>query len=222
MSAALCRLGCVLCTGLLVLASASWAAALPDKPIVPKPLYGTECHTPGYVDGIEQCGWLEKLGEPVAPVTDPETRLAIRLIWSVGDRGTVITLRYEVLTPEQGLLKAYFNTTGGSSIVEGRAEIWASDVQELIAANAGADIPSLPATLPEPNIVTHSDGIETVTICYSGFTLAEVRPDSQRVIERSCPDKRDRAAILAKALIRLAQKHFPDVGSNETWRKVLQ
>ena len=222
MKAALGRFGSALCAGLLSLPSASGAATLPDKPIVPKPQFGTECHTPGYVDGIEQCEWLEKLGEPAAPVTDPETRLAIRLIWSVGDRGTVVTLRYEVVRPEQGLLKAYFNTTGGSSIVEGRADIWASDVQELIAADAQADIQSLPATLPEPNIVAHSDGMETVTICYSGFTLVEVRPDSQHVIERSCPDKKDRAAIMAKALIRLAQKHFPDIGSNETWRRVLQ
>ena len=212
----------VLCVLAVLSSAANGAPALPDKPIVAKPQYGTDCNTFGYLEGPEQCGWLEKLGEPVYPVTNVETRIAVRLIWRVGDRGTVITLRYEVLSPEHGLLTAHFNTTGGAVIVEGRADIWTADVKELIAAEVRADIQSLPASLPYPDSVTHAGGIETITTCYSGFTLAEIKPGSQKVVERDCPSGDDRAAILAKVLIRLAQKHFPDIGSNDSWQKVLQ
>ena len=216
------KLSVALCAAVALVPPALGAPLLPDKPIISKPEFGTDCRTLGYLEGPENCWLLEKLGEPVYPVTDAETRLAIRMMWAIGDRGTTITLRFEILGPDRAFLKAYENTNAGFLVAEGYVRLDSREISDLLSIEQTSDIWSQPLKNAFSDITKHANGTEVVTICYNGLTLSEMRGSEQRVVERECPPPDDKAANFARALIFVARHHFPDIGAGDMWRGVLK
>jgi hypothetical protein len=207
-----------------MLASAAPVPALPDKPAGFWGDDGANCRSYGYLEGPSRCDWLQGLGEPTWPVTDAETRLAVRMIWILGDLNPDITLRLEIQDTDRATLRIYEGSGPQYLSLEGSARLTTAEIGQLLIAEQRADIWSKPYNLPSLD-KSHKTGceIETVFLCYDYLTLAEVRDGKNKVVEGDCPEPKANAAVLAFAhlMIRVAQHHFPDFAKTPLWREEL-
>ncbi len=214
--------GTAICCVLLV-AVASQAASLPDRPIAD--VRAGSVGSCDYLEGPDSCDELKARGEPFLPAADPNAKLGIRMIWAIGDRGTTIILRFELVSEDEGLLKASEVTSGGYVITDGMARLGREQITRLLISEANADIWHLPLKgRPVPGTTTLPSGIETVSICYSWVSIAEIRHDKRTAVNRNCPSesREQRAFGFARGLIREAQVHFPDIGSSPPWEDLLR
>lgn len=200
---------------------------LPDKPVIVQSNPPYTCTTYGYLEGPSLCGWLQGLGEPVFPVTDENTRLAVRMLWGIGDRNTTITIRIEIQSAEQAFIKVYEGTGAEArwQSLQGQVTISPADIGLLLAAEHKADIWSKPRDLvPIDGVRPSGCQIETVILCYNYMTLAEVRDGEQKVVYGACPDRKINADVIAFAhlLLRVAQHEFPGVATTQLWREELK
>ena len=151
--------------------------------------------------------------------------LEINLVWSVGDRGsTTISVIYQVRGDADGVLRVEEKTDGGFLLSQGYARLAQDEIAVVASVEKGADIWSLPADVPPSSIIRRGpDGAETVLVCYSFMSVSEVRGAARATINRECPtdEPSRRAVMFGRDLIRIAQKHFPDIATSEIWRDTL-
>jgi hypothetical protein len=150
--------------------------------------------------------------------------LDIKLVWSIGDRGTTISVAYELNSADEGVLKVDEKTNAGFLLSQGFARLPNDEIARVSRAEKVANIWSLPKSIPSSDVIQKgANGIDTVLICYSSMTLSEAREATRVTINRECPTDKDsqRAVAFGRDLIRMAQKHFPDIASLDIWQEEL-
>ena len=144
--------------------------------------------------------------------------------WGIGDLGSTIDLRYEMQGAREGTLEAEEQAGGTYLLVRGVTHLTEDDIEQILTAEMKADIWNLPPHLPRAeDPPTNEKGIQSVLICYSNFNLAETRHNLMKAIDRDCQeDKGSLAAeVFARDMIRVAQRHFPDIGKSKLWQNEL-
>jgi hypothetical protein len=218
-------LACILATGA---ARAASAPALPNKAAGLWGRDGIDCRDFGYVEGPSHCDWLQALGEPTWPVTDADTKLAVRMIWGVGDRNSTATVRFEIQSTDSGTLWVHEGTGLEPRYhwLDAMVRLTSKEIVDLLAAEQAADIWSKPYDLPSlvPKGPPKDGGIETVFLCYDYLTIVEAREGNSKVVEGACADPAPNKDVLAYArtMMSIAQHHFPDFAKTQLWREELK
>jgi len=211
------------CVLLGMLAGRAFAGTeIPDKAIDwPPPV---PCSTYVFLEGRDVCALLETLNEPPYPLTRVgQTKLAFRLIWSVGERAPSIVIRTEIFDKNSAIIKAYEVAPSGV-LVEGLSRLKADEISTIVDAATTSDFWSQETRDLEPASVQgatteNAKHDEVVIVCMSGLTIAGMNAQTDHVVSRECPHEKGNAKLLAfgQAMLRIARQHFPDLATDKPW-----
>lgn len=210
------RPGAVLTTaGVAVLLAVNvHAAPLPPEPIVDHWSINDACKTYDFLEGSENCVFLESLGEPPYPVTRKDTRLAFRLMWGKGDRiNEDITLRIEIQDNSNAQLYVYQGTRR-VTLLRGETQLSPQDIADVLDVEDKSQF--WKQTAARDRIIRRADGVELICPGWNELTVSGMRGSAKLVVDRWCPDDDldGKVLLFARTLLRIAHEHFRDLGND--------
>ena len=150
-------------------------------------------------------------------------QLLLDMSWEVGEFGDTINIQFGADDHDGGFLKVS-ETTGPLQLLEGYVGLTPDNVKELLTLEKNSNFLSMaPSGKPLPD--KDEQGNEFVRIgCYD-LSISELHQNNYETshnVRRPCAIVEPALLNYAKALVRLAQRHFPDLASRRGWIETLK
>jgi hypothetical protein len=164
-------------------------------------------------------------GYAIPYVHDDFSQLLVNLNWSIGERGTEVSVQYGVDSAQSGYLKVSEVSSGNFQLMEGRVSLSPEEILQLRTLESAADFSSFREDIGSAPDRKDAQGNTIVTICYSGFSIAERNSKGEfHIVDRQCLNNEREPKLMnyAQSLVRMAQMHFPDLATSPGWKEELQ
>jgi hypothetical protein len=174
-------------------------------------------------------GLLSAASASALPLQNTDSnQLLVDMTWGFGEFGTDVNLQFGADDKGGGFLKVSETSRGSrlsGTLVEGYVDLTDAEAKEFLTLEKEANFPSIPAYVDMPPDKDSKGDPIYYPLCGT-LSISEIRQHDYknvRSVERNHCEKREPVLMnYAKALVRAARKHFPDLASSDAWLNTLK